>query len=216
MITIYHLGVSQSDRVVWLMEELGLPYRLEWFDRGPDRLAPAEYLALHPAATAPVIRDGDRVLTESAAILEYICQIHGEGRLSVGPSQPNYPDYLYWMHFNNNVQGMFFARRALQRAGLDPEGDTFIRRREGQFFGYLEQRLGQSEHLAGSAFTCADIMVAFNLTTLPRFGGRKLDDLPNTLAYVERICARPAYVRAMAIAGPAAVAPPKAERLDTA
>ena len=74
MITIYHLGVSQSDRVVWLMEELNLPYHLEWFDRGEDGLAPDEYRALHPAATAPVIKDGDRTLTESAVILEYICR----------------------------------------------------------------------------------------------------------------------------------------------
>lgn len=207
MITIHHLGISQSDRVVWLMEELGLPYRLDWFDRGLDRLAPPEYLALHPAAMAPVVRDGDRVLTESAAILEHVCHSHAGGRLTVGPSQPNYPDYLYWMHFNNNVQGLFFARRALQRAGLDPEGDAFIRRREGQFFGYLEQRLGKVEHLAGPDFTCADIMVTFNLTTLARFGGRRIDDLPNARAYVERIVARPAYVRAMAIAGPDATRP---------
>ncbi len=207
MITIYHLGVSQSDRVVWLMEELGLPYRLEWFDRGPDRLAPAEYLALHPAATAPVIRDGDAVLTESAAILEYVCQTHAGGRLTVGPSQPNYPDYLYWMQFSNNVLGMYFARRALQRADIDPEGDSFIRRREGLYFGYLEQRLGECEYLAGAEFTCADIMSAFSLTSLPGFGGRRIDDLPNTQAYVARICARPAYVRAMEIAGPKATRP---------
>ena len=72
MLTIYHLGVSQSDRIVWLMEELGLPYELEWFDRGPDGLAPPEYLALHPCGTAPVVKDGDQTLTESAVILEYI------------------------------------------------------------------------------------------------------------------------------------------------
>lgn len=207
MITIYHLGVSQSDRVVWLMEELGLPYKLEWIDRGPDRLAPAEYLALHPAATAPVVRDGDRVLVESAVILEYICHTHAGGRLTVGPAQANYPDYLYWMHFHNNVLGLFFARRALQRAGLDPEGDAFIRRREQLHYGYLEQRLGEHDHLAGPDFTCADMMVMFDLASLPLFGARKIDDLPNTRAYVERIAARPAYARAMAIAGPKAVRP---------
>ena len=97
MITIYHLGVSQSDRIVWLMEELALPYQLEWYDRGENGLAPAEYLALHPAATAPVIRDGDLVLCESAAIVEYISQRYGEGKLSVASDQPNFPDYLYWM-----------------------------------------------------------------------------------------------------------------------
>ena len=92
MITIYHLGVSQSDRIVWLMEELGLPYQLEWFDRAESGLAPLEYKALHPVATAPVIRDGDLVLCESQAIVEYIINRHGNGRFGVDKDQPNYPD----------------------------------------------------------------------------------------------------------------------------
>lgn len=81
MITIHHLGVSQSERIVWLMEELELPYRLKWYRRKQDRLAPDEYLALHPAATAPVIEDGDSVLAESGAILEYICHRYASGKL---------------------------------------------------------------------------------------------------------------------------------------
>jgi len=85
MITIHHLGVSQSDRIVWLMEELGLPYELKWYRRGPDRLAPSDFLALHPAATAPIIQDGDTVLAESGAIVEYICHRYAGGRLTVGP-----------------------------------------------------------------------------------------------------------------------------------
>src|ERR1700742_705359 len=104
MITIYHLGVSQSDRVVWLMEELGLPYRLEGFDRGADMLAPPEYVALHPAAMAPVIKDGNLVLAESVAIVQYIANRHGGGRLTVPPDSESYPDYLYWLQFNNNAQ----------------------------------------------------------------------------------------------------------------
>jgi hypothetical protein len=103
MITIQHLGVSQSDRIVWLMEELGLPYELKWYKRGPDRLAPSEFLALHPAATAPIVEDCDTLLAESGAIVEYICHRHAGGRLTVRPEQPNYADYLYWMHFNNNT-----------------------------------------------------------------------------------------------------------------
>ena len=143
MITIHHLGVSQSDRIVWLMEELNLPYKLKWYDR-KDGLAPPEYLALHPASTAPVIEDDDRVLTESAAILEYICHRYAGGKLTVGPTQPNYSDYLYWMHFNNNVQGLFFAKLAL---GGAPDAQAqgaggFIKRREDEYFGYLDQRLG--------------------------------------------------------------------------
>ena len=95
MITIHHLGVSQSDRIVWLMEELELPYELQWYDRGEDFLAPPEYRALHPAGTAPVLIDGDLVMAESTAIAEYISQRHGEGRLSVGVESPDYPHYLY-------------------------------------------------------------------------------------------------------------------------
>jgi glutathione S-transferase len=209
MLTIHHLGVSQSDRIVWLMEELALPYRLEWYDRGPDGLLPPEYLALHPAATAPVITDGDRVLAESAAIVEYISHRYGGGRLSVAPDRPNYPDYLYWMHFNNNVQGLFFAKLA---AGAQTGASAspvlgFIKRREDGYHRYLNQRLGESAYVAGPDFTCADVMVTFNLTSLSRFGGRSIDDLPNVLAYVDRITKRPAYVKAMEIAGPAAKRP---------
>jgi glutathione S-transferase len=203
MLTIHHLGVSQSDRIVWLMEELGLPYQLKWYNRGADGLMPPEYLKLHPASTAPVVEDGDRVLSESAAILEYICHRHAAGKLTVGPSQSNYFDYLYWMHFNNNVQGIFFAKLALGNRE-DERVAGFIRRRENGYYKYLDQRLGASPYLAGPEFTCADIMVTFNLTELPLFGGRGIDDLPNVAPYLKRIGARPAYVRAMEIAGPAA------------
>jgi glutathione S-transferase len=206
MLIIHHLGISQSDRIVWLMEELGLPYEMRWYNRGGDGLMPAEYVKLHPASTAPVVEDDGRVLSESAAILEYVCHKHGGGRLTVGPSQPNYFDYLYWMHFNNNVQGLFFARLASQ-GRTDPDAARvkgFIDRREGGYFRHLEQRLGAVPYLAGPDFTCADIMVTFNLTELPLFGGRKIDDLPNAQAYVKRIEKRPAYQRAMELAGPSA------------
>ncbi len=210
MITIHHLGVSQSDRIVWLMEELGLPYALEWYDRDPATgLAPPEYLALHPAATAPVITDGQTVLTESAVIVEYICHRYADGRLTVRPDQPNYPDYLYWMHFNNNVLGLFFARLALgaaESAHAERIGG-FIARRHDRYYGHLDTRLGESEYLAGPELTCADIMVTFNLTSLGRFGGPGIEGLPNVAAYLERIRKRPAYAKAMSIAGPTATRP---------
>jgi glutathione S-transferase len=210
MITIHHLGVSQSDRIVWLMEELNLPYQLKWYNRKADQLAPDEYLALHPAATAPVIQDGDVMITESGVITEYICHRYAGGKLTVGPSQPNYAECLYWMHFNNNVQGLFFAKLALgaQAPSLDTAPiRNAIKRREDAYFHYLDQRLGVSPYLAGPEFTCADVMVTFNLTSLPLFGGRTIDDLPNALVYVKRIEERPAYKKAMAIAGPAATPP---------
>lgn len=210
MIKVYHLGVSQSDRIVWLLEELAIPYQLEWFDRGEDGLAPPEYRALHPVGTAPIILDGDTVLAESTAIVEYISQRHGGGRLSVQPDQSNYPDYLYWMQFNNNVQAMFFAKMALSKAGVDSEDNftaSFVQRREDAYYNHLSQRLGQCDYLAGDQFTFADIMSFFNLATLPLFGARSIENLPNVPEYVERISKRPAYIKAMSIAGPSARRP---------
>ena len=210
MLKIHHLGVSQSDRVVWLAEELGLPYELVWYKRGSDGLMPPEYAALHPAATAPVVDDGGKRMCESAAILETLCHRHAGGKLTVAPSQPNFYDYLYWMHFNNNVQGLFFARLALGANVEGPQADRvrgFLDRREGGYYRHLEARLGESPYLAGPEFTCADIMVTFNLTELSLFGGRKLDDLPNARAYVERMGKRPAYAKAMKIAGLGATPP---------
>lgn len=210
MITIHHLGISQSERIVWLMEELGLPYRLKWYQRKENRLAPDEYLALHPAATAPVIEDGDLVLAESGVIVEHICHRHAGGRLTVGPDQPNYSQYLYWMHFNNNMLGLFFAKRALGVAPGSPAAGVIgelVKSREERYFRFMDQTLGASPWLAGPEFTCADVMVVFHLTTARLFGGRPLDDLPNIVSYVRRIESRPAYIRAMAIAGPGAVPP---------
>ena len=212
MITIHHLGISQSDRIVWLMEELGLPYELKWYDRGEDFLAPPELRTLHAAGTAPIITDGDLVMAESTAIVEYISQRHGGGTLSVPTSDADYPHYLYWMQFNNNLQSVLFIKIAFQSAGGEPGADnpmmtTTMRREEG-IYRALEQRLGESDYLGGPGFSCADIMAMFNLTSLAMLGAREIDDkLPNTMAYVARVAARPAYQKAMAIAGPAASRP---------
>src|SRR5260221_407764 len=120
------------------MEELGLPYEIIWHKRGVDGLAPASYLALHPAATAPVVQDGDRTLCESAAILEYVCHKYAGGRLTTSPDQPNFYDYVYWMHFNNNILGLFFTRLAL---GGRTEGRIagFVHRRESGYARMLDQ-----------------------------------------------------------------------------
>jgi len=212
MITIHHLGVSQSDRVVWLMEELELPYELKWYDRGEDFLAPPEYRALHPVGTAPIISDGDLVMAESTAIVEYISQRHGGGRLSVPVDDPNYPHYLFWMQFNNNLQSVLFIKVAVQSTGVELAEDnlmlTTTGRREEGLYRALEERLGESAWLGGPEFSCADIMSAFNLTSLGMLGAREIDDsMPNTRDYVERVTARPAYQKAMSIAGPGAQRP---------
>lgn len=211
MITLYHLADSQSERVIWLLEELALPYRLERFAREADGAAPPAYRALHPFGTAPIIRDGDVVMAESAAIVEYISRVHGEGRLSVGPEEAGYADYLQGMQLSDAIQTALFVRMAHAGgagASADPVSEPVIvramQRREAGYFHYLEERLTVQPYLAGERFSCADIMVLHNLTALPRFGGRSIDDLPNTQAYVARVSERPACLRAAAIAAGAA------------
>ena len=103
MLTVHHLGKSQSERIVWLCEELEIPYVLKRYDRVPPGrgMGPPEYKALHALGTAPIITDGDVVLPESGAIMEYIIGKYGGGRLAVGPDAPNFADYLFWFHFAN-------------------------------------------------------------------------------------------------------------------
>lgn len=211
MITIYHLGVSQSDRIVWLMEELDLPYQLEWFDRGEDQLAPPEYIALHPAAMAPVIRDGDRVLAESTAIIQYIAHRHGGGRLTVAPDSENYADYLYWLQFNNNAQCGFFVKAALDSIGGGHDGGIVgkvVQRRTEGLFRQMNEHLADHDYLAGDDFTLADLMSGFAVTTMPALtGSNTIDSLTNIKRYAERITQRPAWRKAMEIAGPQAKRP---------
>src|SRR4051812_43586247 len=100
MLTVHHLGRSQSERIVWLCEELGLQYELKRYKRDPvTRLAPPEYKALHPIGTAPVITDGELVLAESGAIIEYIIAKYGAGRLARPKGHAEFASYLYWLHF---------------------------------------------------------------------------------------------------------------------
>src|SRR5438034_11719808 len=99
MITIYHLSRSRSERIVWLAEELGLEYRLERFEREPNGAAPGAMKTIHSLGRAPVVRDGETVLAESGAIVDYIVHRHGGGRLAVRPDAPNFARYLYWLHF---------------------------------------------------------------------------------------------------------------------
>jgi glutathione S-transferase len=204
MLTVHHLGVSQSERIVWLCEELGIPYELRRYDRDPvTRLAPPEYKALHPLGAAPIITDGDVVLPESGAIIEYIIGKYGNGRLTVGPEAANYADYLFWFHFANGTM----MPRQMRMIGAQPGADEtpmqrFVRERAESSWRLVDQRLGEAPYFAGDELTAADIIMVFVLTTMRAFAPRDLSAYPNIRAYLKRIGARPAYQRAMAKGDP--------------
>jgi glutathione S-transferase len=203
MLTVHHLGVSQSERIVWLCEELAVPYQLVRYERDKvTRLAPPECKALHPFGTAPVIVDGAVVLAESAAIVEYIIGRYGKGRLTVQPDAPNYPDYLFWFHFANASMLPVQFAGAIAPSPDEPPRTRIARERCERSWRMVEARLGEVPYFAGQEFTAADIIMVFVLTTLRVFAPRDISGYPNVLAYLQRIGARPAYRRAMQKADP--------------
>ena len=206
MIKIHHLGHSQSERIVWLCEELGLPYELELHTRDAStRLSPPALKALHPLGAAPVIEDDDLLLAESAAIVDYIVHKHGGGRLMPGPEHPDYAAFLYWFHFSNgNLQSSMGRQMFLGLTKL-PADNPLLAAMQGRFdlmMAHVEARLGLVPYLAGSEFTAADIMSVFSFTTMRIFQPVDLAPYPNIRAYLQRIGARPAYQRAMAKGDP--------------
>lgn len=201
MLTIHHLGKSQSERIVWLCEELGLPYELKHYVRDPvTGLAPPELVALHPLGTAPVIGDGDLLLAESGAIMEYILAKYGNGRLTLGPDHPDYAGYIFWWHYaNGNFQPNMGRNMFMRRLDL-PAGNPIATRLNSRLlsaFALIEKRLGEAPFLAGENFSAADIMTFFSLTTMRYFMPFDLTPYPNILAYLQRIAGREAYQRAM-------------------
>ena len=201
MFTVHHLGKSQSERIVWLCEELGIPYELKRYARDSvTMLAPADYKALHPIGAAPVITDGDLVLAESGAVVDYIIAKYGNGRLTLKPEHPDFASYLYWFHFaNGTLQANMGRNMILNRLNLAADNPVFaaIKARVDRAFDLVEARTREAEYLAGSEFTAADIMMGFSLTTMRYFLPYDLARCPNILNYLARIGARPAYRRAM-------------------
>lgn len=206
MLTIHHLGHSQSERIIWLCEELGISYQLRLYERDPVTiLSPPALKALHPLGAAPVIQDGETLLAESAAITEYIIGKYGDGRLRFGPDHPDFASYLYWFHFaNGNLQPVMGRMMMVGRVGLaaDHPVQRAVQDRLDRVMALVESRLGEADHLAGAEFTAADIMSVFSLTTMRLFQPLDLRPYPNILAYLQRIGARPAYRRAMAKGDP--------------
>ena len=201
MLTVHHLGKSQSERIVWLCEELGLPYELKRYARDPvTMLAPTEYKALHPSGAAPVVTDGDLVLAESGAIVDYIIAKYGNGRLVLGPDDPAFPQFLYWLHFaNGTLQPGMGRMMILNRLNLAKDNPTLLamKGRLDRSYDLLDARLRDAEYLAGRAFTTADIMMGFSLTTMRYFQPYDVARCPNVIKYLGRVSARPAYRRAM-------------------
>ena len=165
MLIVHHLGKSQSERIVWLCEELGIPYQLQHTIRdAKTMLAPADYKALHPIGSAPVIIDGDLVLAESGAVVEYIIAKYGKGRLTLGADDPGFAQFLYWFHFaNGTLQANMGRLMLLNRLKLASDNPILAatKARVDLAFDGVDARTRVADYLAGHAFTSADIMIGF-------------------------------------------------------
>ncbi|WFU75929.1 glutathione S-transferase family protein [Bradyrhizobium sp. CB2312] len=201
MLTVHHLGKSQSERIVWLCEELELPYELKRYTRDPvTMLAPPDYKALHPIGAAPVITDGDLVLAESGAVVDYIMAKHGNGHLALRPDDADFAQFLYWFHFaNGTLQAGMGRLMMLNRLKLAEDNPMLAatRARVDRAFDLVDARVRDAEYLAGNTFTTADIMIGFSLTTMRYFQPYDLQRCPSVVKYLGRVSARPAYRRAM-------------------
>ena len=204
VLTVHHLARSQSERIVWLCEELGFHHELKVYDRSPI-LAPPELKKLHPSGSAPVITDGHVTLSESSAITEYILVKYGKGKLVVGPDDKDYADYLFWLHFANGTLQHSVSRNMFMRMAQVPADNQImgavVARRE-HAISLINERLKDNEWLAGTMFTAADVMTVVSLTTMRLFMPYSLEPYPNVLSYLKRVGAREGYKRAMAKGDP--------------
>ena len=221
MIVVHHLNNSRSQRVLWMLEELGVPYEVKRYQRDArTMLAPPELRAVHPLGKSPVIEDAGQALAESGAILEYLAERYGEGRLLPAAGTPERLRYRYWMHFAEGTaqpplllkllfdrlaQGpMPFFVRPVARAIAQRVKDTYVQPNIERNLDFMESELGQREWFAGAAFSAADIQMSFPLEAARVRGG--LDaKRPRLMAFLERIHARPAYRRAIGKGGPYAL-----------
>lgn len=200
-ITIYHLEGRRSERVVWLMEELGLPYKLE-FKRGDLMGSMALIKAFSPIVPmAPTVKYGDQVLVESGAIIELILNRHAPGRLQPALASTDYPHYLMWMHF---AEGSLAARLFSDyRAWMQQPPTERSRLVDSEaVVEFAEDFLKTHEWFGGAAFSAADIMLAFPLRVATDLNLVEKSQFPKVAAWKARIEARPAYQRMLAKARP--------------
>ena len=218
MLTVHHLNNSRSQRVLWLLEELGVPYEVKRYQR--DRktmLAPPELKAVHPLGKSPVITDGSATLAESGAIVEYLIDRYGEGRLAPARGTPEQLRYTYWLHYAEGsampplLLKLVFDRigsapvpffvKPIVRTIVDKAMKGFINPQLKTHLDYMEAELGKSEWFAGTGFTAADIQMSFPIEAAASRAG--LDATrPRLWAWLQRIHARPAYQRALEVGGP--------------
>jgi glutathione S-transferase len=213
MIIVHHLNNSRSQRILWLLEELGLEYEIKKYQRDPKTmLAPPELRAVHPLGKSPVIQDGDTIVAESGAIIEYLVGRYGDGRLAPAPGTPERLRYTYFLHYAEgsampplllklvfdrveSTPAPFFVR-PIARAIAKKVKDSFVLPQIRQHLTFLEGELASRAWLAGDDFSAADIQASFPLEAAAMRGG--LDaQYPKLCAFLERIHARPAYRRAL-------------------
>jgi glutathione S-transferase len=218
MIIVHHLNNSRSQRILWLLEELGLGYEIKKYQRDPkSMLAPPELRAIHPLGKSPVIQDGDTIVAESGAIIEYLVGRYGDGRLEPRAGTPERLRYTYFLHYAEGsampplllklvfdrverAPAPFFVR-PIARAIARKVKDGFVLPQIRQHLAYLEGEIGSTGWFAGEAFSAADIQLSFPLEAAAARAG--LDgQYPKLSAFLERIHARPAYRRALERGGP--------------
>ncbi len=203
MITVHHLNESRSQRILWLLEELELPYEIAFYQRdATTRLAPPELKAVHPLGKSPVMTDGESTVIESGAIIDHVLRHHGKGRLQPAPGSKDYDGYVQWLHYAEGsamlplMLKMYAGRLGEAGAPLQPRIDSEI----ANHLGYVEDALGGREWLVGDTLTGADIQMSFVGEVAGAFGQRASH--PNIDAWVKRFQARPAYKRALERGGP--------------
>jgi len=220
MLVVHHLNNSRSQRVLWLLEELEVPYEIKFYQRGPDMLAPKELRAVHPLGKSPVITDAGHTIAESGAILEYVTENYGNGHLIPRPRTPERLRYTYWLHYAEGsamtplLQKLVFTRLPSRAPVLLRPVMTMVSRQLNanlvdpalkRHMDYWEQELGKSEWFAGDEFSAADIQMSFPLEAASARGGLSAGR-PKCMAFLEKIHARAAYQRALARGGSYALA----------
>jgi len=201
MLTVHHLNNSRSQRILWLLEELGTPYEIVKYQRmSPMPLAPPELKEVHPLGKSPVITDGGKTIAESGAIVEYLIDTYGKGRMKPKAGTDDYWRYVEWMHYAEG-SGMLPLLLALY-AGLLGDGAALLRPRIdseiANNLSYMEAGLDGRQFFVGNELTGADIQLLFVLEA----AGSRLEPYPALVAYRDRMHARPAYKRGIDKGGP--------------